>query len=236
MTENADIIARNVSRVREEITAAAERSGRSANDVTLIAVTKYVDQAITELVIQAGCLDIGESRPQELWKKAASLAAIQAQTGFRWHLIGHLQRNKIHRTLPVAELIHSIDSERLLAALHAAAGETPVRGLLEVNVSGDPSKHGWQPADMPQVVENLTAYPQLEIVGLMTMASLTGDMTQARREFATLRELRDRLQPHCPPHCRLAELSMGMSRDFVVAVEEGATMVRVGTTLFEGAV
>ncbi len=234
MDEKADIIARNIARVRERIAAAAERSGRSADDVTLVAVTKYADDETTQLVIQAGCRDIGESRPQELWQKAKSLATLQQQTGFRWHLIGHLQRNKVARTLPLTALIHSLDSERLLAAVNAAANETRTRALLEINVSGDASKHGWQPADMLDVIKGLTAYPNVEIVGLLTMASLSGDAEQARRDFATLRELRDQLQPSCPPHCRLTELSMGMSRDFAEAVEEGATMVRVGSTLFEG--
>ena len=138
------------------------------------------------------------------------------------------------RTLPLTTLIHSLDSERLLAAVNDAAAETRLRALLEINVSGDASKHGWQPADMLAVIEGLSAYPNVEIVGLMTMASLSGGVEQARRDFATLRELRDQLQPSCPPHCRLTELSMGMSRDFAAAVEEGATMVRVGSKLFEG--
>ena len=234
MAEKADIIARNLARVRGQIAAAAERAGRRADDVTLVAVTKYADNECTQLVIQAGCRDIGESRPQELWQKAKSLATLQQQTGFRWHLIGHLQRNKVARTLPLTALIHSLDSERLLAAVNAAASETSIRGLLEVNISGDASKHGWQPADMRAVIEGLTAYPQVEIIGLMTMASLAGDAAQARRDFAGLRELRDQLQPSCPPDCRLSELSMGMSRDYVEAIEEGATMVRVGSALFEG--
>lgn len=234
MAEKADIIARNLARVREQIAAAAERAGRNAGDVTLVAVTKYADDATTRLVIQAGCRDIGESRPQELWRKAASLTTLQQQTGFRWHLIGHLQRNKVARTLPLTALIHSLDSERLLAAVNSAATETRPRALLEVNVSDDASKHGWRPAEMLDVIRGLTAYPNAKIVGLMTMASRSGDAEQARRDFATLRELRDRLQPSCPPHCRLAELSMGMSRDFAEAVEEGATVVRVGSTLFEG--
>jgi pyridoxal phosphate enzyme (YggS family) len=234
MQEKADIIARNVARVREQIAAAAARAGRNADDVTLVAVTKYADIGTTQLIIQAGCRDIGESRPQELWQKAKSLATLQQQTGFRWHMIGHLQRNKVARTLPLTALVHSVDTARLLAAINNAATETRPRVLLEINISGDASKHGWQPDDMLDVIDGLTAYSNVEIIGLMTMASRSGDVEHARRDFAALRELRDQLRPSCPPHCQLSELSMGMSRDFAVAIEEGATIVRVGSTLFEG--
>ncbi len=249
MQEKANIIARNVARVREQIAAAAARSGRNADDVTLVAVTKYADIGTTQLIIQAGCRDIGESRPQELWQKAKSLATLQQQTGFRWHMIGHLQRNKVARTLPLTALIHSLDTTRLLAAINNAAindatsndatindvaTETRPRALLEINISGDASKHGWHTDDMLDVIDGLSAYPNVEIIGLMTMASLSGDVERARRDFASLRELRDQLQPSCPPHCRLSELSMGMSRDFAAAIEEGATIVRVGSALFAG--
>jgi pyridoxal phosphate enzyme (YggS family) len=234
MQEKADIIARNVARVREQIAAAAARAGRNADDVTLVAVTKYADIEATQLIIQAGCRDIGESRPQELWQKAKSLATLQQQTGFRWHMIGHLQRNKVARTLPLTALVHSVDTARLLAAINNAATETRPRALFEINISGDASKHGWRTDDMLDVIDGLSAYPNVEIIGLMTMASLSGDVERARRDFSALRELRDQLQPSCPPHCRLSELSMGMSRDFAAAIEEGATMVRVGSALFEG--
>ena len=222
----------NLARVRERIAAAAERSGRDAAAVHLVGVTKYVDAAAARLLVEAGLKDLGESRPQELWAKAAALTDLSP----RWHLIGHLQSNKVRRTLPNVALIHSADSLKILEILsREAQGQGLVSELLiEVNASGDAAKHGFAPQDVEPILPQIAALPGIAVKGLMTMASRERDLDRARREFAALRELRDRLATSCPPGISLGELSMGMSGDFEVAIEEGATIVRVGSALFEG--
>ncbi|HEX6962880.1 MAG TPA: YggS family pyridoxal phosphate-dependent enzyme, partial [Lacipirellula sp.] len=153
-----------------------------------------------------------------------------------WHLVGRLQRNKVRRTLPLVQLIHSVDSERLLAAIDeqaASLGLTP-RLLLEVNCSGDEEKQGFDADDVRRLLPTLSQFAHVRIEGLMTMAALEGDEQVARQNFAALRRLRDELAPSAPPNVTLTELSMGMSGDFEAAVAEGATLVRIGSSLFEG--
>jgi pyridoxal phosphate enzyme (YggS family) len=231
---SAERIATNLATVRERIADAARAAGRSPDEVRLVAVTKYVDAATTQLLVDAGCRDLGEARPQQLWDKAAALP----EPAIRWHFIGHLQRNKVRRTLPLVHLVHSGDSVRLLEELNREAAATsptvklPV--LLEVNVSGEPAKHGFAADELPPLVESLAAFESLEIQGLMAMAGLDEDPTSARGDFAKLRELRDRLRREWAGRFRLDELSMGMSGDFEQAIAEGATLVRVGSALFEG--
>ena len=233
MTDIAVRIAENVAQIRERIADAAARSDRTADQITLVAVTKYVTAATTQALVAAGCFELGESRPQLLWEKAAALADPQ----IHWHMIGHLQRNKVRRTLPIATLIHSIDSPRLAAAVDEEAKAQrlpPIPILLEVNTSGESAKHGFQPELIEQFLAEATGYRNIAIRGLMCMAGLEGGLDEARRDFAALRELRDRLRCNCPPEVNLDELSMGMSGDFEIAIEEGATIVRVGSALFEG--
>ena len=229
-------IADNLRRVQERIAAAAESAGRDASEITLVGVTKYVSVQEAAELAAAGCLDLGESRPQELWNKAGELASASGRIlpSVRWHLIGHLQRNKLRRTLPLVSLIHSVDSERLLAAIDAEwqsltaeanAPAPPVRVLLEVNTSGEAAKHGLAPQELEPVLAAAREFPRVEICGLMTMAALEGGLDVAARNFASLRELADRYQ--------LKERSMGMSGDFEVAIREGATLVRVGVALWE---
>jgi pyridoxal phosphate enzyme (YggS family) len=225
-------IAENLQRVRAQIAEAAARAGRRADEVRLVGVTKYVGVAETEALLAAGLRDLGESRPQELWRKAEALSRQDVQ----WHLIGHLQRNKVRRTLPLAPLIHSADSLRLLKAVHEEAESLDLTSqvLLEVNVSGEAAKHGLAPEDVEPLLPAVAALRRVQVAGLMTMASLSGGREQARRDFARLRESRDRLAPICPAEVSLSELSMGMSGDFDLAIEEGATVVRVGSALLEG--
>ncbi len=229
MSDIARRIAENVARVREQIADAAGRSGRTADRITLVAVTKYVSADMVRPLAAAGCADLGESRPQQLWEKAAALADLPV----RWHMIGHLQRNKIRRTLPLAAMIHSIDSVRLLSAIEEEQAP-PVPVLLEVNISGEEAKHGFQPEAIEPLLAELAAYRRVAVRGLMCMAGLEGGLDAARRDFAALRALRDRLRPRCPPGMAMDELSMGMSGDFEAAIEEGATLVRIGSALFEG--
>jgi len=223
-------IKENLNDVRHRIGEAAQRSGRAADDVTLVAVTKYSDSEQTRLIVQAGCRHLGENRPQQLWEKAAAFAD---DLTVEWHQIGHLQRNKVARTIPLIGLLHSVDSLRLLAEVERAASTTPrkARVLLEVNVSGDESKHGWKPEEMPSVVDAIAEYPHVEFRGLMTMATLGGDETITRANFSSLRQLRDDLQQRIGDAADLADLSMGMSRDYEWAIEEGATIVRVGSAI-----
>lgn len=231
--KNAARILANVDAVRERIASAATAAGRSPSEVKLVAVTKYVDAATTAWLIDAGCRDLGEARPQVLWDKAASLAGRET----RWHLIGHLQRNKIRRTLPLVHLFHAGDSLRLLAELDREAASllsVKAQVLLEVNVSGDAAKHGFAPAELPQLLDDFAKLTHLDIRGLMTMTGLDADAEAERRQFAVLRELRDRLRREWSGRFALGELSMGMSGDFEAAIAEGATMVRVGSALFEG--
>ena len=232
MNEATQRIAQNLASVRERMALAAQRSGRSNDDIRLVAVTKYVSVPLARCVAEAGCLDLGESRPQQLWEKAEQLVDLPV----RWHLIGHLQRNKVNRTLPHVALLHSLDSPRLWQAVeHWAATQTRrLPALVEVNISGDPTKHGFAPEDVSAVIERAGECPHVEIRGLMGMASRTGGLDAARRNFAALRQLRDQLAQRFGQEMQLAELSMGMSGDFEVAIEEGATCVRVGSALFEG--
>lgn len=232
MPEEMQRIAENLGRVRQRIAAAADRAGRSPGDITLIGVTKYVSAEAARFLVHAGVTDLGESRPQELWRKAEFLAGEK----IRWHLIGHLQRNKIRRTLPLDALIHSGDSLRLLTALHdeAQSQRRRIDLLLEVNISGDAAKHGFVPAELPALLPAIARLDQLNVRGLMGMASLDGGLERARREFDSLRDLRDRLLAECPPEICLQELSMGMSGDYEEAIAAGATMVRIGSALLEG--
>jgi hypothetical protein len=223
-----------VAEVRQRISQAAQRSGRTADDVLLVAVTKYVGVDIARLLVEAGCQALGESRPQDLWTKAEAFDDPAVQ----WHLIGHLQRNKIRRTVPRLSWLHSVDSRRLLDALdhEAAARPLPLPVLLEVNVSGDMAKTGFSSDEVLLLAEQLGQWSHLDIGGLMAMSALESDAESARQDFARLRELRDAMQPQCPPPIVLRHLSMGMSRDYEVAIEEGATMVRVGSALLEGVI
>jgi pyridoxal phosphate enzyme (YggS family) len=227
-------IRNNLERVRQQIVAAAVAAGRDPAEVELVAVSKYVGVEETAALLAAGCRQVAESRPQQLWDKAAAPQLRDA----RWHLVGHLQRNKIRRTLPLVQLIHSVDSERLLQAIEHEAQLQQLRPalLLEVNCSGEKAKHGFDPAELAGVVERCGRLSAVRIEGLMTMAAQAGEKGVARRNFANLRELRDQVEENCPPSVSLASLSMGMSDDFEAAIMEGATLVRIGSRLWEGVV
>lgn len=222
----------NLAQVRERIANAARRSGRDPQSVTLVAVTKYVGLEPARALVAAGCCDLGESRPQELWSKAEALTGEPV----RWHLIGHLQRNKVRRTLPSVHWMHSGDSLKILNAVHDESQlvSRPTVVLLEVNISADPEKHGFSPEEIEPLLPALARLEGVQIRGLMAMAGRESDPDQVRREFAGVRALRDRLSRVCPPQVSLAELSLGMSADFETGIEEGATIVRVGSVLFEG--
>ena len=228
-------VAARMADVERRVTASCQRSGRSRSDVTIVAVTKQLSVEATALLPGLGLEHFGESRPQDLWKKAAALEGKPVQ----WHMIGHLQRNKIERTLPLASMIHAVDSIRLLEALDELAARinriAPV--LLEVNASGEQTKQGFAPSPsaLAEMVEAIGRTKNLQIRGLMTMAAPLPNPEDCRPAFAALRHLRDKLRKKLNPTHEFNDLSMGMSNDFEIAIEEGATLVRLGSVYFEGA-
>jgi pyridoxal phosphate enzyme (YggS family) len=213
--------------IRSHIEKAAAKAGRAPSEVELVAVSKtHPPEAITE-AIEAGVTVFGESRIQEA-KAKIPLVSSKA----RWHFIGHLQKNKIRHALPLFELFHGIDSldlARDLDRIAADMGAFP-RILLEVNVAGEATKFGFKPDHLCSQMDELLALERIQIEGLMTIAPYAPEPEDSRVHFAALRELRDRLQTNLD--VPLPHLSMGMSGDYAVAVEEGATLVRVGTALF----
>ena len=233
MNDRVAKLQQNVDAIQNRIATAAEKAGRASSEVKLVAVTKYVDADVIRDLATAGCNEFGENRPQALWPKAEALADISLQ----WHQIGHLQRNKLRRTLPLVSLIHSVDSLRLLKAISELQAEldseSPKQILLEVNVSGDEAKHGFTSESLNEAVESAIASPSVSLQGLMCMAGYGTAPEEARKDFAKLREIRERLvETYSADH--FAELSMGMSGDFEQAIAEGATFVRVGSALFDG--
>ncbi|HKP76631.1 MAG TPA: YggS family pyridoxal phosphate-dependent enzyme [Longimicrobiaceae bacterium] len=225
---NPEVLAGRVAMVRERIERAKERGGRGG-EVTLVAVTKTHPASVVRAAIQAGVTDVGENRVQELEQKVGEVG----RGTVRWHLIGHLQRNKVKTALPLFDLLHSLDSLRLAQALSDAAVQAgaTVRALVEVNAVGEETKGGVPAAEVVDVVGRMAELPGLELRGMMTMAPFTDDQAVIRRAFRTTREL-------CEDARRWVtgfagnELSMGMSNDFEIAVEEGATLVRVGSSIF----
>jgi pyridoxal phosphate enzyme (YggS family) len=220
-------VADNLARVREQIARAAAKSGRPTDQIELLAITKTHPADKVREAIEAGQILFGESRVQEARAKIPELPS-----NIRWHFVGHLQKNKIRHALPFFELIHGIDSLGLAQEINRIAEEEGMhpRVLLEVNVAGEGSKFGFSPEKLRDQMEALLALPRLSILGLMTIPPLAEEAEASRKYFVRLRELRDRLQTDF--RVDLAQLSMGMTQDFSVAVEEGATLVRVGTAIF----
>jgi pyridoxal phosphate enzyme (YggS family) len=212
---------------RRRIAAAAARAGRDPQSVRTIAVTKTVDVGRIAEAVDAGVVDVGENRVQEALGKRAQLPA-----SLRWHLIGHLQTNKAAKAASAFVMVHSVDSARVAEAL--AARRPPELGdldiCLEVELTGIPGRTGFNPDALAEGFEAVSAVAGLRVAGLMTMAALVDDVEQARPTFARLRRLRDDLEQRSGRW--LPELSMGMSNDFEVAVEEGSTMVRLGRVIF----
>ena len=220
-------IGENLERVREQIAQAAAKSNRSADDVELVAISKTHDAAKVREAIEAGQTLFGESKVQEARVKIPELPS-----NLRWHFVGHLQKNKIRQALPLFEMIHSVDSLALAENVNRIAEEDGLhpRVLLEVNVAGEGSKFGFPPDKLREQMESLLAFPRLSILGLMCIPPIAEEAEVSRKYFVELRELRDRLQTEF--HVDLAQLSMGMTQDYAIAVEEGATLVRVGTAIF----
>lgn len=228
---NPDII-ENLARVRERIARAARSAGRRPDDVTLVAVTKGFPADRVREAIAAGVRHVGENRVQEGTRKRDELGEIGRSC--TWHLIGSLQTNKVKPALEAFELVHSLDRWALAVELNARAESLgrQARALIQVNVSGEATKHGLPPAEVEPFLARLGQLEALRVEGLMTIAPLVDDPERVRPVFRRLRELRDALARRRWPNAELYHLSMGMSGDFEVAIEEGATLVRVGTALF----
>jgi PLP dependent protein len=220
-------IAENLETVRADIAESERRSGRLAGSVELIAVSKTHPPEIVRQAVDAGQLLFGENRVQEAKAKIPDLPA-----KLRWHLIGHLQTNKIRQALPLFEVIHGVDSGELLHEIQRIAGDLGLypRVLLQVNVAGESSKYGFSPQGLLSEVEQISRADRVQIEGLMTIPPPAPNPEDSRRYFVQLRQLRDRLETQF--RFPLPHLSMGMSGDYRVAVEEGATYVRVGTAIF----
>lgn len=242
MNEQAEIEA-NLTRVRDRIAAAAQRGGRGPEEVTLVAVTKTHPARVVAAAYAVGLRDFGENRLEEASAKIPTVQEIiPLPERPRWHMVGHLQRRKVRRAVALFDLIHSVDTLRLAQRINRVTEESGkvIQVLLEVNVSGEASKYGFDlsAAGGKQAraaffadVEQILALPYLRPCGLMTMAPIVTDPEQARPMFVALRTLRDDVSRRFP-EVDWCELSMGMTDDFEVAIEEGATMVRIGRAVF----
>ncbi|HKN09606.1 MAG TPA: YggS family pyridoxal phosphate-dependent enzyme [Pseudomonadota bacterium] len=218
-------IAARLGEVRERIEAAARRAARPDASIRLVLATKAQSPDAIRAAYQAGAREFGENYVQEAARKRIALADL---ADLRWHLIGHLQTNKANHAVQYFELIHSLDSERLAAALARARPMPPAPVLIEVNVAGESSKHGVAPDRLGELIGAVR--DKVAVMGLMAIPPAAGGTEGARGHFARLRDLRDRLA--VTTGLELSELSMGMSDDFEIAIEEGATIVRIGRAVF----
>lgn len=242
------VLAERLDEVREKMATACAKAGRDVSEITLVAVTKTAAPEQIREILQLGVGDLGESRVQVLTQRAAQINEFfhrQQKSGepglpqkLRWHMIGHLQRNKVKQVLPLVDLIHSVDSLRLAEELDAAAAKLGKRiaVMLQVNASEEPQKHGVAVGAAIHLAEQIDTMPSLQFVGLMTMAPLTEDANAARRTFARTHEIFEEMRWHKIGGAGLRHLSMGMSNDYEQAILEGSTMIRVGTSLFGGTV
>lgn len=220
-----------LAKVRERIALSARLSGREAEEITLIAVSKTHPAELLRRAIEAGVTDLGENRVQEADAKITEIGRERV----RWHLIGHLQSNKARRAAALFQVIHSLDSQELATRLNRLSkeeGTEPLPVMIQVDLAGEKTKTGIAEDELPQLVERVAACEHLRLKGLMTLPPFFEDAERSRPYFNRLRELRDRYKEAGAFGDGPGELSMGMSNDFEVAVEEGATMVRVGTSIF----
>lgn len=223
------MIKEQLEEVRKNIEAACKRAGRDPKEVTLIAVSKTKPVPMLEEAYEAGARDFGENKVQEIVQKKPELPE-----DIRWHMIGHLQRNKVHQVMGKAVLIHSVDSLRLAEQIETEAAKKDMVAdiLLEVNVAKEESKFGMMPEEVPEMVEQISLLPHLQIEGLMTIAPFVDDPEKNRPVFQKLYQLSVDIKKKNIDNVNMSVLSMGMTGDYQVAVEEGATMIRVGTGIF----
>ncbi|MDZ7359983.1 MAG: YggS family pyridoxal phosphate-dependent enzyme [candidate division KSB1 bacterium] len=233
MIPEADIRTR-VEAVRHRIAAACERVGRQPTEVTLVAVTKTVPPEAIQSAFAAGVRCFGENRVQEAAAKISPDLFRESEAAPEWHLVGHLQTNKVKKALELFHVIQSVDSQRLAETIqrHAAALQKTVEVFIEVNTSGEASKFGVTPAQALPLARHLAQLPNLQLTGLMTIGALTGNQEIIRNCFRRLRDLRAEISAENLSGVQLRHLSMGMTDDFELAIEEGSTMVRVGRAIF----
>ncbi|TGB04992.1 YggS family pyridoxal phosphate-dependent enzyme [Halobacillus salinus] len=215
----------NLSVIENSIEEACQNCGRTKEDITVIAVTKYVSIARAEEAIEAGIEHLGENRKEGLLEKYESIG-----TKAKWHFIGSLQSRKVKDVIDQVSMIHSLDRKSLAKEINKRASQ-PVPCFIQVNVSGEESKHGLAPDDVEEFVDLMKNYENIQVVGLMTMAPHTDNEEQLRGNFRKLRALRDIIRDKHLPHAPCESLSMGMSNDYAIAIEEGATHVRIGSKL-----
>ncbi|MED3642642.1 YggS family pyridoxal phosphate-dependent enzyme [Caldifermentibacillus hisashii] len=215
----------NLQIITEKIAKACEKVGRDPEEVTIIAVTKYVTIERAQEALKAGIIHLGENRDQELLKKYEVLGNQPI-----WHFIGTLQTRKVKKIIDKVDYIHSLDRLSLAEEIHKRANRK-IPCFVQVNVSGEESKHGLPPKEVLPFIQQLAMYSNIEIVGLMTMAPYIKDEQILRNCFRSLKQLQDEIQNLKLPYAPCTELSMGMSNDYEIAVEEGATFVRIGTSL-----
>jgi pyridoxal phosphate enzyme (YggS family) len=223
---SADAIGERLRHVRERIATAAERSGREASDVLLVAISKTFPVGVLQTAIEAGATDLGENRAQELKEKVEVLGG-----SARWHFVGPLQTNKVRFVVGAASLIHSVERLELAEVISRRAGALKAVQdvLIEVNVTGEANKHGIEPSRALALARKVAELDHLNVTGLMTMAPFSEQPETSRRYFQQLADVRDEVASALPS---AIDLSMGMSRDFEVGIEEGATIVRVGEAIF----
>jgi PLP dependent protein len=226
VNDSTDTIRARLERVNDRIARAAERSGRRSHEISLVAISKTFPISVLQTAIEAGATDLGENRAQELRDKSAALG-----DAARWHFVGPLQTNKVRLVVGIAALIHSVDRIELADVMSRRAHAIDVVQdvLIEVNLSGERTKHGIQPARAVELAQEVQQLANVNVTGLMTMAAFSDQPEASRRFFRTLAQLRDQVASVVPG---ATALSMGMSRDFEIGVEEGATMVRVGEAIF----
>lgn len=226
-----DDLKRRWNRTREQIEAACRRSGRDPRDVRVVAVTKYVDSDVVREVLNIGLRDIGENRVQEAVPKWKALDGRGV-----WHFIGHLQRNKVKDVVTRFTYIHSLDRYSLAEEINRRARQVDrkMRCFIQVNVSGEKTKFGLPPSEVAEFAREVAEFSHIQLEGLMTMAPRSDNSEEVRPIFRQLREIRDEIRRLGDPRLRLPHLSMGMSQDFTVAVEEGATWLRLGSVLVGG--
>lgn len=224
------IIRHNLQNIQKQIESACSRAGRDPSEITLIAVSKTFTADRIRDVVAAGVADVGESYVQEMTAKRGELKDEE----IRWHFVGPLQRNKVKYIIDFIHLIHSVENLRVCQEIEkrAARIQRDIHVLLEVNTSGEPQKHGASPDETLALFREISVFDHVHLRGLMTMAPFVDDPEDARPSFKLLRELRERLLDDGVPEIQVQHLSMGMSNDYEVAIEEGATMVRIGSSIF----
>ena len=218
-------VSKNLHVIQEKIENAAKRAGRNPKDIQIIAVTKYVSTERTIEAIEAGIKNIGENRPDGLIAKQEGIKERPV-----WHFIGSLQTRKVKLVINRVDVLHSLDRLSLAEEIEKRATRQ-IDCFVQVNVSGEDTKHGIQPQDTIKFVQQLAGFHKIRVLGLMTMAPLTDDEEEIRTCFRKLKELQVMIQKMVLPNAPCTELSMGMSNDYEIAIEEGATMVRIGTAL-----